>query len=177
MKLYGLELVIGPAGAAETGGEQLMFKAIVDRFAEAVESGEPDRIAGLFSEEGIYHDLVYGDFRGRAAIAGMFRDRWFRDAGRFQWEMLDPIFRDGVGYAHWLHSFDLKNPTGRQRVIVDGASQFVIGADGLIERYREWTEGFGALLRAGASQSTIDFIMYRHDDKVRALADPLRHDI
>jgi len=59
--------------------------------------------------------------------------------------------------------------------VVDGASQFRLGAGELIESYREWTEGFGSLLRAGASRETIDFIMYRHDDNVRALPGAARH--
>jgi ketosteroid isomerase-like protein len=162
--LYGL-----PLDAAAS------FRTIVDRFAAAVETGDPPAIAALFSADGVYHDLVYGDFAGPAAIERMFRDKWFRDAGAFRWQMIDPVSDGRTGYAHWLHSFELKNPVGAQRVVVDGASQFLLTPDGRIERYREWTEGFGSLLRAGASRGTIDHIMFRHDDAVRARPDAARH--
>jgi ketosteroid isomerase-like protein len=151
------------------------FAATVGRFAAAVEAGEPWAIAALFSEAGVYHDLVYGVFRGRAAIEAMFRDKWFRDAGAFRWQMLDAVSDGRTGYAHWLHSFELKNPAGKRRVVVDGASQFLLTPEGLIERYLEWTEGFGSLRRAGAGQTTIDAIMYRHDDRVRARPEAAAH--
>lgn len=154
-----------------------MQSDVIQKFATAVEAGVPEDIAALFSQNGVYHDLVYGDFAGREAIAGMFRDRWFRDAGRFKWDMLDVVSDGRTAYAHWIHSFDLLNPPGSERVVVDGATQFLLTPDGQIERYREWTEGFGSLLNAGASRSTIDYIMSRHDQAVRARPEAAGHHI
>lgn len=164
-QLYGIPLEGAPTG----------FAALLKRFTDAVEAGDPVRIASLFSEDGEYHDLVYGLFVGREAIGRMFRDKWFRDAARFRWDMLEPVGEAGCGYAHWVHSFDLVNPSGGRRVVVDGVSQLLVTEGGEIRRYREWTEGYGSLLRAGASQGTIEHIMYRHDDAVRALPAAARH--
>ena len=45
-------------------------------FCDAVERHDGKRFADLFCEDGVYHDVFYGEFAGRAKIAEMIDD-WF----------------------------------------------------------------------------------------------------
>jgi hypothetical protein len=59
----------------------------MDDFAEAAVAGDGARFAALFTEDGCYHDVFYGLFEGRAAIADMLENRFHRDAENFRWDM------------------------------------------------------------------------------------------
>ncbi len=43
----------------------------------------------LFTEDGVYHDVFYGAFEGRAKIAEMIDDWFYRTATDFRWDMHD----------------------------------------------------------------------------------------
>ena len=43
-------------------------------FCDAVERRNGKAFADLFAEDGVYHDVFYGAFEGRAKIAGMIDD-------------------------------------------------------------------------------------------------------
>jgi hypothetical protein len=52
-------------------------------FCDAVERRDGKRFAGLFCEDGVYHDVFYGAFAGRAKIAEMI-DWFFKTAAKFR---------------------------------------------------------------------------------------------
>ena len=84
------------------------FAALMERFAAAAVSGDGAALAALFTEDGAYHDVFYGTFNGRAAIADMLENRFHRDAENFRWDMHDPV-RDGdIGYVRYVFSYDSK---------------------------------------------------------------------
>ncbi|MBU1375443.1 MAG: nuclear transport factor 2 family protein [Alphaproteobacteria bacterium] len=152
-----------------------MFQRILAAFTGAIEAGDAGGVAALFAPNGEYHDGVYGVFRGPADIERLFRDHWFKETENYRWEMLEPVFGGRVGYTNWLFSYNLKAPERNSRMVMEGASQFVLRSDGLIERYREWVEGAGALLRAGAPQDRVLSLVFQHDDAVRARPDAAPH--
>lgn len=132
------------------------FKDIVTAFGAAVEAGDGTALANLFTQDGVYHDMFYGAFKGRAAIKGMLENIFHRDAKDFRWELLDPVTNGRIGYAHWLFSY-----TGTaahikgQRVVFDGVGIYVL-KDGLIERYEDISNSVVPLKAMGVPQPVID---------------------
>jgi limonene-1,2-epoxide hydrolase len=132
------------------------FKEIVTAFGAAVEAGDGTALANLFTEDGVYHDMFYGPFKGREAIKGMLEGIFHRDATDFRWELLDPVTNGRIGYAHWLFSYTGKTEHIRgKRVVFDGVGIFFL-KDGLIERYEDISNSVVPLKAMGVPQAVID---------------------
>src|SRR2546425_1045850 len=62
-------------------------------FCNAVEQHDGQRLAQLFSEDGVYHDVFYGAYAGRERVAELI-DVWFyKDADDVRWDMVDVVSR------------------------------------------------------------------------------------
>jgi ketosteroid isomerase-like protein len=76
-----------------------MLEALMDatmmlrEFCDAVERRDGKRFADLFCEDGVYHDVFYGEFAGRAKIAEMIDDWFYKSATDMRWDMHDPVLR------------------------------------------------------------------------------------
>jgi ketosteroid isomerase-like protein len=126
------------------------FRALLARFTAAAEAGDGAAFAACFTEDGVYHDYIYGPHTGRASIASMLEDLFHRDAGPdYRWEMSDPVFDGTLGYASSLSSFTSTHAdyAGRS-VLIDGMSRFRL-RDGLIAEYRESVNGCVAMAQLG----------------------------
>jgi ketosteroid isomerase-like protein len=78
---------------------------LLREFCSAVEQRQGQRLAQLFCQDGVYHDVFYGPFAGQQRIADMI-DKWFyRDADEFRWDMVDPVFDGQTLYTRYLFSF------------------------------------------------------------------------
>ncbi|MDO9285998.1 MAG: nuclear transport factor 2 family protein [Aquabacterium sp.] len=138
------------------------FKALLQRFTAAAEAGDGDALAACFTPDGVYHDYIYGDHRGRADIAHMLRDLFHRDAGPdYRWEMFDAVCNGDLGYAWSLSSFTSRVPefAGRS-VVIDGMSRFEL-RDGLISDYRESVNGGVAMAQLGVAPERIAKVLAR----------------
>lgn len=126
------------------------FAEFLKKFSSAAEAGDGDAFAACFTEDGIYHDYVYGDHRGRAEISHMMSDQFHRDAGEnYRWEMFDPMCEGNLAYAWSLSTFTSTVPEfAGQQVIIDGMSKFIL-EDGLIKDYRESVNGGVAMAQLG----------------------------
>lgn len=138
------------------------FKALLQRFTAAAEAGDGDALAACFTPDGVYHDYVYGDHRGRADIAHMLRDLFHRDAGPdYRWEMFDPVCNGELGYAWSLSSFTSRVPEfAGQSVVIDGMSRFEL-RDGLISDYRESVNGGVAMAQLGVAPARMAKVLAR----------------
>jgi ketosteroid isomerase-like protein len=137
------------------------FGALLDAFAAAAVAGDGARFAALFTEDGCYHDVFYGSFRGRDAIAGMLENRFHRDAENFRWDMYDPV-RDGeIGYARYVFSYDSKlaGAEGR-RVLFEGVSIVRLSGD-RIRDYREVANVGPGLVALGFAPERVAKILGR----------------
>ena len=86
-------------GLARYGlGGRMDVNALLRAFCDAVERRDGAGFASLFSEDGIYHDAFYGAFAGRAKIAELIDDWFYRTA-------LD--FRTGYGRPYALRALRL----------------------------------------------------------------------
>ncbi len=125
------------------------FAALLERFTRAAEAGDGAAFAACFTDDGVYHDYIYGDHRGRSQIAHMLERLFHRDATDYRWEMYDPVCDGHIGYARSLSAFTSTVPEFAGRgVVIDGMSRFVL-RDGLIADYSESVNGGVAMAQLG----------------------------
>lgn len=115
----------------------MTFPEIVAAFSRAVPSGDGERLAALFTPDGVYVDGFYGPFTGRAAIAEMLVHHFHDHARDFLWDMTDAVSDGRIGYARYLFSYTSTMPeSAGKRVIFSGTGCFELEG-GLIKRYSE----------------------------------------
>ena len=76
--------------------------ALLKDFCSAVERRDGKAFARLFTEDGVYHDVFYGDFKGHQKIAEMIDDHFHRTARDFRWDMHRPV-SDGKMLLSLIH--------------------------------------------------------------------------
>lgn len=74
---------------------------------QAAVRGDGQAVAQCFAENGVYHDVFYGSFKGRQ-IADLIENHFHRDATDFIWDLHDPVESDGVGYVRYVFSYTSK---------------------------------------------------------------------
>jgi ketosteroid isomerase-like protein len=111
--------------------------AMLREFSDAVEAHDGKRFAGLFCEDGVYHDIFYGAFVGRQKIAEMIDDWFYRTATDFRWDMHDPVSDGRTLYARYTFSYKSLLPEAAgARAMFEGVAMMRL-RDGLIAEYRE----------------------------------------
>lgn len=131
------------------------FKTLLERMTTAICGGDADGAAACFTSDGVYHDGFYGEFRGRAEIARMVREFFYRDARDFEWRLSDAVSDGRIGYARYEFSYTSKiaGSEGR-RIGFAGISCCRLEA-GLILRYDEVFERAPVLARLDFSDARI----------------------
>lgn len=110
---------------------------LLQAFTSAVEGRDGKAFAELFAQDGVYHDVFYGAFKGRAKIAEMI-ELFHRTARDFRWQMFRPVSDGRTLYAHYTFSYVSLLPEARgKRVGFEGVSIMTLAADGKIAEYRE----------------------------------------
>ena len=79
--------------------------ALLKEFCSAVERRDGKAFASLFTEDGVYHDVFYGDFKGHRKIAEMIDDWFHRTARDFRWDMHRPVSDGHMLYAYYTFSY------------------------------------------------------------------------
>ena len=144
------------------------FKALLDRFSNAASRGDGKAFAACFTEDGVYHDYIYGPHTGRESIADMLINLFHRDATNYDWRMFDPVVNGDIGYAWSLSKFTSTIPQFKgKEVVIDGMSRFVL-KDGLIGEYRESVNGGVAMAQLGVEPGRMAKIMNRWSTWLRA---------
>ncbi len=111
--------------------------ALLKQFCSAVERRDGTGFASLFTEDGVYHDVFYGAFKGREKIAEMIDDWFHRTAREFRWEMFRPVSDGKTLYAYYTFSYVSTLPEAQgKRVGFEGVSMMGL-SDGKIAEYRE----------------------------------------
>lgn len=151
------------------------FPALLKDFAAAVEVGDGRALAALFTEDGVYDDIFYGEFHGRDAIRDMLEKVFWRDGKDFAWEFLNPVANESTGYAQWLFSYTstTKHNDGK-RVGFDGVGVFHL-RDGLIVRYEDHCNAVAPLRDMGVPHEVIDRMAARWHAKFLARDGADRH--
>jgi hypothetical protein len=135
------------------------FAALLGRMTAAAEAGDGAAFAACFAADGVYHDYIYGDHAGRAAIADMLVNYFHRDATDYRWTFFEPVVNGDLGYAWSLSSFESTVPEFRgKRVVIDGISRFRL-KDGLIADYAESVNGGVAMAQLGVQPARMAKVM------------------
>jgi ketosteroid isomerase-like protein len=147
------------------------FARLLRRFTDAATAGDAHAFAACFTQDGVYHDYIYGDHTGRADIVHMLQDLFHRDAADYRWDMFDPVCDGTIGYAHSLSRFISKVPeyAGAQ-VVIDGMSRFVL-RHGLIAEYSESVNGGVAMVQLGVAAPRIEKVLQRWAGRLRERPD------
>lgn len=140
---------------------QADFAKLLDRFCDAASRGDGKAFAACFTEDGVYHDYIYGPHTGRASIADMLENLFHRDATEYDWRMFDPVFDGKIGYAWSLSKFKstVEEFKGKD-VVIDGMSRFVV-QNGLISEYRESVNGGVAMVQLGVAAPRMEKVLKR----------------
>lgn len=147
------------------------FGALVARFGAAATAGDGQSLAMCFTEDGVYHDYIYGPHRGRQSIADMLENLFHRDASDYDWTFFDPVCAGDVGYAWSLSRFVSTIPEFKGReVIIDGMSRFVLKG-GLIAEYHESVNGGVAQSQLGVSPERMARVMGKWTKRLRERPD------
>ena len=106
-------------------------------FCDAVEQRNSTAFAALFTEDGVYHDVFYGAFAGRAKIAKMIDDWFYRTAADFRWDMHMPVSDGQTLYARYTFSYRSLLPEAKgARAMFEGVAIMKL-TDGRIAEYHE----------------------------------------
>ena len=153
--------------------------ALLKAFTSAVERRDGKAFAELFTEEGIYHDVFYGAFKGRARIAEMIDDWFHRTARDFRWEMFRPVSDGTMLYAYYTFSYVSTLPEAQangsgKRVGFDGVSIMRL-EDGRIAEYREVANSAIGLLDIGFAPERVAKILNKEAAHIKARPEWARH--
>src|SRR5258708_23219216 len=112
-------------------------KSMIKKFCDAVEQHNGADFADLFTEDGVYHDVFYGVFAGRAKIAEMIDDWFYRTATDFRWDMHAPVSDGKTLYARYTFSYRSKLPEANNARVMFESVAIMTLRDGLIAEYHE----------------------------------------
>jgi ketosteroid isomerase-like protein len=144
------------------------------RFSAAVEAGDGDALADLFTADGVYDDYFFGPQKGRQAIKAMLAH--FYDGGRdFRWDFFDPVMQGDLAYASYRFSYTSKAAEAQgARVTFDGISRIAL-EDGKIKHYSEVFDRGMALAQQNFAPERIRRIGQKYAAALKARPEWARH--
>lgn len=148
---------------------------LLRNFCEAVEQCDGARFGTLFTERGVYHDVFYGAFEGRARIAAMIPDWFYKTATDFRWDMHDPVSDGRTLYARYTFSYRSLLPEAQgARAMFEGVSILRL-EDGLISGYREVANAATGFVDMHFALERIGKILARQGRELKARPEMARH--
>jgi len=144
-------------------------------FCDAVERRDGKGFAQLFAEDGVYHDVFYGAFKGRARVAELIDDWFYRTATDFRWDMHDPVSDGRTLYARYTFSYVSTLPEARgKRVGFEGVSIMRLAGD-LIAEYREVANVGPAFVALNFAPERVCKILAKEGEALKADPTMARH--
>ena len=126
-----------------------MFEKVTYELTQSVCNNDGESLTNLFADNGVYHDYIYGSFKGKKIIKLMLNNYFHRDAKNFFLEMSDHVLREDIGYAKYMFAFTSKIPEYLgKRVVVSGISFFRFKFNSIVE-YSESVNGGIAMVQLG----------------------------
>jgi ketosteroid isomerase-like protein len=144
-------------------------------FCDAVEQRNGKAFAELFTEDGVYHDVFYGAFEGRAKIAGMIDDWFYRTASDFRWDMHNPVSDGETLYARYTFSYRSTMPEAKgARAMFEGVAIMRL-RDGRIAEYHEVANTAPAFVDLQFAPERIAKIVAKQGAALKARPEMKRH--
>ena len=149
--------------------------AMLRAFCDAVEQRNGKAFAELFTEDGVYHDVFYGAFVGRAKIAAMIDDWFYRTATDFRWDMHDPVTDGTMLYARYTFSYKSTLPEANgARAMFEGVAIMTLNGD-RIASYHEVANTAPAFVDLNFAPERIAKIVARQGAELKARPEMQRH--
>ncbi len=149
--------------------------AMLRAFCDAVEQRNGKAFAELFTEDGVYHDVFYGTFTGRADIAGMIDDWFYRTATDFRWDMHMPVSDGETLYARYTFSYRSLLPEAKgERAMFEGVA-IVKLRDGRIAEYHEVANAATGFVDMNFAPERMAKIFARQAAALKARPEMARH--
>jgi ketosteroid isomerase-like protein len=149
--------------------------ALLRAFCDAVEQHNGTAFAELFTEDGVYHDVFYGAFAGRAKIAAMIDDWFYRTATDFRWDMHAPVSDGHTLYARYTFSYRSKLPEANgARAMFEGVAIMQL-RDGRIAEYHEVANTAPGFVDMNFAPERIAKIVARQGAALKARPEMARH--
>jgi hypothetical protein len=167
----------GPQETRSSGSdfdETDQFAARIRGMVAAVERGDGAGVRASFTEEGVYHDVFYGAFKGDG-ITSLINDYFWRDATDFRWDIHDPVAAGGIGYARYVFSYrPALEGVGEARAIFEGVAICRM-REGLIDEYREVARESVALAAMYFAPERIAKYLSKQNRELRSRTEAARH--
>ncbi|MCP3462196.1 nuclear transport factor 2 family protein [Bradyrhizobium sp. CCGUVB23] len=153
----------------------MTITAMLRAFCDAVEQRNGKAFADLFTEDGVYHDVFYGAFGGRAAIAEMIDDWFYRTATDFHWDMHEPVSDGTTLYARYTFSYRSTLPEAKgARAMFEGVAIMKL-RDGGIAEYHEVANTAPAFVDLKFAPERIAKIVAKQGAALKARPEMKRH--
>jgi ketosteroid isomerase-like protein len=153
----------------------MTIAAMLRTFCDAVERCDGKAFAELFTEDGVYHDVFYGAFEGRAKIAEMIDDHFYRTATDFRWDMHAPVSDGETLYARYTFSYRSLLPEAKgARAMFEGVAIMTL-RDGRIAEYREVANTAPGFVDMNFAPERIAKIAARQGAALKARPEMQRH--
>jgi ketosteroid isomerase-like protein len=150
-------------------------KALLRAFCDAVEQRNGAAFAALFTEDGVYHDVFYGAFAGRAKIAEMIDDWFYRTATDFRWDMHAPVSDGESLYARYTFSYRSTLPEAKgARAMFEGVAIMKL-SHGKIASYQEVANTATGFVDMNFAPERIAKIAARQGAALKARPEMKRH--
>lgn len=153
----------------------MQTEKLLHDFCRAVERRDGAAFAALFTEDGVYHDVFYGAFTGRAKIRVMIEDWFYRTATDFRWDMHDPVSDGRILYARYTFSYKSLLPEAKGgRAMFEGVAIMKL-RDGLIADYGEVANTAPAFVDLQFAPERIAKIVAKQGAALKARLEMARH--
>jgi ketosteroid isomerase-like protein len=153
----------------------MTMSTMLRAFCDAVERHDGKAFAELFTEDGVYHDVFYGAFTGRAKIAEMIDDRFYRTATDFRWDMHEPVSDGKTLYARYTFSYRSTLPEAKgTRAMFEGVAIMTLH-EGKIAGYREVANTATGFVDMNFAPERIAKIVARQGAELKARPEMKRH--
>jgi len=150
------------------------FAVLLTTFADAVQSNHRQRLALMFTEDGVYEDGFFGAHVGRESIATMLQ-RFHETGSSYFWEFVDPVTDGEIGYARFRFSYASRLPESIGRaVLFEGISCFRFRGE-LISHYSEAFDRGVALAQLAFPAERIKRILEKAAESQNQLSEARRH--
>lgn len=157
------------------GRDAVNTTEMLKAFCVAVEQHNGAALASLFTEDGVYHDVFYGAFAGRAKITELINDWFYRTATDFRWDMHAPVSDGETLYAHYTFSYRSTLPEAKgARAMFEGVAMMKL-RDGKIAEYHEVANTAPAFIDLNFAPERIAKIFARQGVALRARPEMKRH--
>ena len=95
-----------------------MFEKVTYELTQSVCNNDGESLTNLFADNGVYHDYIYGSFKGKKNIKLMLNNYFHRDAKNFFWEMSEHVLTLGLWagpMGPWSQDHRSKKPSPRKK--------------------------------------------------------------